>query len=520
MLLRGTFLVTLLGCCAALGVVLTTYEEDNLVVDIVNAPANSIMFLVRLPSDGTGCMDTEAATVEQELVIQSANVTASYSRDLLGPGRYCALVVSNSRNITSQQPLELKDEHPDNGGFLARSEASWNTTVFLQGSYKDGTIETRVNLFENELPMCKELRVALWEAKSSGLDQLVRCNEDIFFVAEKTVAIANLSVVARFEHLQAGNYCVRVTPLQCGPGVEYITIYSKVVELPSALEGSGEPTGEALRSRLLWLLLLPLLFVAAVFIALGAIWVRRRYRLARNKPFILASPLATYRKYRVAPGPPVVKVVYSRDSESHVAAVSRLCELLRRELGFRVEWDEAAMHLAHVTPDWAMAMAQLPCPQFNSTAKTAPTVKMLVIESDGALLKHKAYRNHKDLGLVSDSNVDELYHTTYAALLSNHAQALGDYCHIMVARLPYTTLPDRLDLVPEKRYQLPEHLPLLLQALLYKTKLPVTGAESALRSETYSRFSTALAVAGKFHKEKGFAENSICAKLRAILAQY
>ncbi|XP_075740846.1 uncharacterized protein LOC119163181 isoform X2 [Rhipicephalus microplus] len=480
MLLLGTFLVTLLGCCAALGVVLTTYEEDSLVVEIVNAPANSIMLLVRLPSDASGCMDTEAATVEQELVIQ---------------------VVSNSGNITSQQPLELKDEHPDNGGFLARSEASWNTTVFLQGSYTDGTIETRGNLFENELPQCKELRVALWEAKSSGLDQLVRCNEDIFFVAEKTMTIA-------------------VTPLQCGPGVEYITIYSKVVELPSALEGSGEPTGEALWSRLLWLLLLPLLFVAAVFIALGAIWVRRRYRLARNKTFILASPLATYRKYRVDAGPPVVKVVYSRDSESHVAAVSRLCELLRRELGFRVEWDEAAMHLAHVTPDWAMAMAQLSCPQFNSTAKTAPTVKMLVIESDGALLKHKAYRNHKDLGLVSDSNVDELYHTTYAALLSNHAQALGDYCHIMVARLPYTTLPDRLDLVPEKRYQLPEHLPLLLQALLYKTKLPVTGAESALHSETYTRFTTALADAGKFDKEKGFAENSICAKLRAILAQY
>ncbi|KAL3197418.1 hypothetical protein MRX96_044909 [Rhipicephalus microplus] len=104
MLLRGTFLVTLLGCCAALGVVLTTYEEDNLVVDIVNAPANSIMFLVRLPSDGTGCMDTEAATVEQELVIQSANVTASYSRHLLGPGRYCALP---RRNLHESGVLDI-----------------------------------------------------------------------------------------------------------------------------------------------------------------------------------------------------------------------------------------------------------------------------------------------------------------------------------------------------------------------------------------------------------------------------
>ncbi|KAL1474030.1 hypothetical protein MTO96_038292, partial [Rhipicephalus appendiculatus] len=153
-----------------------------------------------------------------------------------------------------------------------------------------------------------------------------------------------------------------------------------------------------------------------------------------------------------------VKVVYSRDSESHMAAVSRLCELLRRELGFRVEWDEAAMHLAHVTHDWAMAMAQLPCPRFNPDAKAATPVKILVIESDGALLKHQAYRQQKDLGQVSESNVDELYHITYAALLSNQAQALGDYCHITVAQLPYTTLPDRLDLVPETRYMLPEHL--------------------------------------------------------------
>ncbi|KAL1442936.1 hypothetical protein MTO96_046175 [Rhipicephalus appendiculatus] len=214
----------------------------------------------------------------------------------------------------------------------------------------------------------------------------------------------------------------------------------------------------------------------------------------------------------------MVKVVYSRDSESHVAAVSRLCELLRRELGFRVEWDEAAMHLAHVTHDWAVAMALLPCPRFNPDAKAATPVKILVIESDGALLKHQAYRQHKDLGQVSDSNVDELYHITYAALLSNQAQALGDYCHITVARLPYTTLPDRLDLVPETRYMLLEHLQPLLQTLLHGTTLPESRAESALRSEAHNNFSTALADAKKSHNEKGFAEDSTCGKLRAILA--
>lgn len=511
MLLGGTFLVTLLGCCAALGTVLVTKKEDNLQIDIVSAPANSTLFLVRLLSHATGCMDTEASTVEEISWIQDANMTVSYPRRLLEPGRYCALVVSPSGNVTSQQPVEVEDER-----LVALACKTWNATVIVQGSYTQRTIETTVNLFKDQVPQCEKLRVALWNSTRSVLGQSVPCVDGISFVDEEIKAIANLSVVVKFDDLTAGNYCVRVAP-QCEQSEDCLTLTSKVIELPS---GSRElPGGAAVQSRLLWLLLLPLLVGAAVVVALSAFWVRRQSWSARNKPFILGSPLPMFHKPRVDPGPPVVKVVYSRDSEPHVAVVSQLCELLRRELGFRVEWDEAAVDLAHVTHDWAMAMAQLPCPHFNPAAKTTTPVKMLVLESDGALLKHQAYRQHKDLGQVSESNVDELYHTTYAALLSNHAQALGDYCHITVARLPYTTLPDRLDLVPEKRYLLPEHLQPLLQTLLHGTTLPESRAELALRSEAHSRFSTALADAGKSHNEKGFAEDSICGKLRAILTQ-
>lgn len=521
MLLGGTFLVTLLGCCAALGTVSVTNEEDNIEVDIVSAPANSTLFLVRLRSHATGCMDTEASTVEQMLWIQDANMTVSYPRQSLQPGRYCALVVSPSGNVTSQQPLEVKEERPvaPSGTTKPNSLAcsTWNATVTVKGSVKEGTIEAAVNLFEDKVPQCEHLSVALWKPLSSVFDQSIPCVHDISIV-DDIWAIANLSVVVKFDDLSAGNYCVRVTP-RCNPPEDCLTLTSKVIELPAPVDSTEQTGGAAVQSRLLWLLLLPLLAGAAVVIALGVFWVRRQSWLARNKPFVLGSPLPMFHKPRVDPGPPVVKVVYSRDSEPHVAAVSRLCELLRRELGFRVEWDEAAVDLAHVTHDWAMAMAQLPCPHFNPATKTTTPVKMLVLESDGALLKHQAYRQHKDLGQVSESNVDELYHTTYAALLSNHAQALGDYCHITVARLPYTTRPDRLDLVPEKRYLLPEHLQPLLQALLHGTTFPQSRAELALRSEAHSHFSTALAEAGKSHNEKGFAEDSICGKLRAILAQ-
>lgn len=529
MLLGSVFLVALQGCCTVLGTVLVTYEANNLVVDLVSAPQNSTLFLLQLQSHASGCMDTKAATVKEVLLIQEANMRASYSRDSLEPGRYCALVVSPSGNITSEEPLELEEGHRGKdlsganvGGLIPNSVActTWNATVMVQGSYEQGTIQATVKLFESKVLQCEKLHVALWAPWGSARPQSIPCVDSIRFVDEEIQTIANLSVVVKFENLSAGNYCVRVSP-RCEPPEDCLTLTSKVIELFSAQGGSRELTGgaKARQSRLLWLLLLPLLVGAALVIALGAFWVRRQSLLARKRPFIVGSPLPSFHKPRVDPGPPVVKVVYSRDSDSHVTAVSRLCELLQRELGFCVEWDEASAHLAHLTHDWAMAMAQLSCPHYNLAAKAATPVKMLVIESDGALLKHEAYRQHKDLGQVSESNIDELYHTTYAALLSNQAQALDDYCHILVVRLPYTTLPDRLDLVPQKRYLLPHHLQPLLHALLHGTALPESRADLALRSESHSHFSAALANASELHNKEGFADDSLCGKLRAILAQ-
>ncbi|KAH7975556.1 hypothetical protein HPB52_003167 [Rhipicephalus sanguineus] len=272
-------------------------------------------------------------------------------------------VVSPSGNVTSQQPLDVKEERPvaTSGTTKPNSLAcsTWNATVSVKGSVKDGTIEAAVNLFEDKVPQCEHLSVALWKPLSSVFDQSIPCAHDISIVDEKIQAIANLSVVVKFDDLSAGNYCVRVTP-RCNPPEDCLTLTSKVIELPAPEDPTEQTGGAAAQSSLLWLLLLPLLAGAAVVIALGAFWVRRQSWLARNKPFVLGSPLPMFHKPRVDRGPP-----------------------------------------------------------------------------DSA-----------DLGHVSEINVDELYHTTYTALLSNHAQAFGDYCDIMVARLPYTTLPDRLDLVP------------------------------------------------------------------------
>ncbi|XP_077497172.1 uncharacterized protein LOC144107836 [Amblyomma americanum] len=524
-MLRSVVLAFLLRLCLALEVTIEHHRE-HLFVEVDDAPDGSVVRLLKLDPRASTCADSHGAVaILQDYEVTAENKQFSYNVNELPPGKYCAVVVSPSGNYTSQSPAEIKAE-PGFGGNGQGSQPqcrSWNATVVVVASYTQRTVHASVNVFENSPPGCEELRVGLWQVMDSGAStQGHPCNTNIMFAGEETEHLVNSSVAVLFENLTVGNYCVRVTPV-CDPSEDCLTLMSKVIELPSAaLEGASRGP-EATQSQMLWLLLLPLLAGAAAVIALALLWARRQAWGPRNKPFTLPSPLPDDSKPRRDPGPPVVKVVYSRDSEPHVAAVSQLCSLLQSELGIRVEWDEAAAGPAHVTHDWAMAMAQLPCPTFNPAAiqvagKRAPEM-LLVLESDGALLKHQAYRQHKDLGAVSESNIDELYHTTYAALLSNQAQALGDYCHIVVARLPYTTLPSRLDLVPEKRYLLPQHLQQLLAKLLHGMSLPESRADAALSSDACSRFEDALANACNAYDERGFSADSVCGKLQAILRE-
>lgn len=99
----------------------------------------------------------------------------------------------------------------------------------------------------------------------------------------------------------------------------------------------------------------------------------------------------------------VVKVVYSRDCEAHNEVVWRLCTLLRSELGLAVEYDEGAPGRAHLSADWALAMADVACPLFPG-ADGAPEghrrERLLVIESEGGLIKQAAYRRDKVGGRV------------------------------------------------------------------------------------------------------------------------
>ncbi|KAK8778210.1 hypothetical protein V5799_020448 [Amblyomma americanum] len=471
--------------------------------------------------------EVERSVESAEIVpgIEAGSARRTFSDEGLLLGKYCAVVISPNGNYTSQLPAEVMETSGDVTATSIEAQTAclkWNAIIDLEGSYTEGSILVSVSVFGESAPRCEQLRVGLWQVNGSGvLDRHQFCLTDrIKFAREKTESLS-LSVKVLFQNLSAGNYCVRVTPV-CRQPQECLTLVSRVIELPSAPKDLTPEAPEEILTRLKWLLLLlPLVvFLTATIVLLvhrgrGPSWKAHKDSSTQRPPQLhVGTPL-------LDPGPPVLRVVYSRDSESHVAAVWKLCELLEAELGMRVVWDEAAAGPAHVTHDWAMAMAQLPCPLFNPEAVQAEgsltAEKILVLESDGALLKHQAYRRHKDIGTVSESNVDELYHTTYAALLSNQAQALGDYCHIMVARLPYTTLPGRLDLVPEKRYLLPQHLRPLLAALLHGTALPQSRVDTALSSHACRRFGDALAHAANLHENTGFDADSLCGRLQSML---
>ncbi|XP_077552162.1 uncharacterized protein LOC144166529 [Haemaphysalis longicornis] len=505
------------------------YADGGLEVDVGDAQPGWDLLVVRATEWEEGGLPCAGpSTLVKQQTIQAGQQKILFPADGLEPGLYCAVVVSPGENLTSLRPAEIKAtldmgpnpvKEPIQADWSFPDEVNvapclkWSAVVTLKGDYNLHTVEANVEPRVD--PGCEQLRVTLWhltaEAAAEG-----DCVHDIMLSQQLYAPLPEHSADVRFEDVSPGNYCVRVTPLCNMSGCpspclnkssDCLSLTSQVLELPPVPQQTGRPSGGgAPEGRLLWLLLVPLLVASALVMAGAVWWARHRAWLAaRSKKATLPVPPGTVPPRQ----PPVeVRVVYSRDSEAHVAAVGQLCALLQSELGVRVEFDEAATGPAHVTHDWALAMAHLPCPRFNEAPQGGRRVKMLVLESDGALLKHQAYRLHKDVGVASESSVDELYHTTYAALLSQQAQALGDYCHLLVARLPYTTLPDRLDLVPEKRFLLPHHLPHLLEALLHD---PAKGKGSggqqriaaALRSEARARLDRALALAGSAHQADG-----------------
>ncbi|XP_077540867.1 uncharacterized protein LOC144153088 isoform X2 [Haemaphysalis longicornis] len=503
------------------------YTDGGLEVDVGDAQPGWDLLLVRaIEGEEGGLPCVGPSTLVKHQAIQADQQKILFPAAGLEPGLYCAVVVSPAGNLTSLRPAEIKATLDMGGANLVKEPTrakrslaeyheepcpNWSATVTPKGDYYRRAIEAYVELDVH--PRCEKLRVTLFrlrdEAASKG-----DCGDNVILdVDNQTHPLRGPSLVVRFENVSSGNYCVHVKPVVCERTWDCRSLSSEVLELfpvPEVLQQSGRPSGGgAPEGQLLWLLLVPLL-VALALLMVGAVWLaRRRARLAASsKKATLPVPPGTVPPRQQ---PVEVRVVYSRDSAAHVAAVGQLCALLQSELGVRVQYDEAATGPAHVTHDWALAMAHLPCPRFNEAPQGGRRVKMLVLESDGALLKHRAYRLHKDVGVASESSVDELYHTTYAALLSQQAQALGDYCHLLVARLPYTTLPDRLDLVPEKRFLLPQHLPHLLEALLHDSAKGEGGGgqqqqqriAAALGSEARAQLDRALALAGSVHQGNG-----------------
>ncbi|XP_077541342.1 uncharacterized protein LOC144153581 isoform X1 [Haemaphysalis longicornis] len=507
------------------------YTDGGLEVDVGDAQPGWDLLLVRaIEGEEGGLPCAGPSTLVKHQAIQAGQQKILFPAAGLEPGLYCAVVVSPAGNLTSLRPAEIKatlDTGPNLVKEPTRAKRSlakrsleepcrnWSAMVIPKGDYYRRAIEVYVELDVH--PRCEKLRVTLFRLRDEDASK-GDCENVIMDVDNQTHPLRGHSLDVRFENVSSGNYCVHVKPV-CEKTRDCRRVSSKVLELPpvsarmpvgavpEVLQQSGRPSGGgAPEGQLLWLLLVPLLVTLALLMV-GAVWLaRRRARLAASsKKATLPVPPGTVPPRQQ---PVEVRVVYSRDSEAHVAAVGQLCALLQSELGVRVEYDEAATGPTHVTHDWALAMAHLPCPRFNEAPQGGRRVKMLVLESDGALLKHRAYRLHKDVGVASESSVDELYHTTYAALLSQQAQALGDYCHLLVARLPYTTLPDRLDLVPEKRFLLPDHLPHLLEALLHDPAKGPGGQQqqriaAALRSEARARLDRALALAGSAHQGDG-----------------
>ncbi|KAM7282797.1 uncharacterized protein ISCGN_000037 [Ixodes scapularis] len=303
-------------------------------------------------------------------------------------------------NVSSVHPVEVGRSPPATatpGGC-----SSWNATIVVTASYTSSWVEADVQV--HQWPQCRhQFRVGLWEVLRPPGPGEEPCVFDIAIVQEVQRSLEGVnSSVVHFENMTAGNYCVRVTPM-CPGSSDCLTLFSKVVELPEVVQPEKQRSSRGRPSLVLVALVaVPLLVVGLLGCTLVQLWRRHRCLPPGTRPRKPPVPGPVGEKAPLPPdihaALPVVKVVYSRDCEAHNEVVWRLCTLLRSELGLAVEYDEGAPGRAHLSADWALAMADVACPLFPG-ADGAPEghrrERLLVIESEGGLIKQAAYRRDK-----------------------------------------------------------------------------------------------------------------------------
>lgn len=454
------------------------------------------LLLLRLPDSVDDCLSKEAQVARKE-PIPPGKQAIDFGIDSLKPGNYCAMVSGPMANESSLHPVQVGWSTAMSTAAETGSCSNWNAIVVVTASYITSRVDAELDV--KMWPGCSRVfRVGLWRDPLDN-DQLA-CLIGIARVEEVEISLpAGNSAVVSFENMTAGNYCVRVTPI-CSGILDCLTLCSKVVELPEPVQSAEQrlPQGH-LSTGLLALILVPLLLLGLLGCVLVELWRRRRRH--RTTARLCNPPELGSVKKPLPPAShlPVVKVVYSRDFEAHNEAVWRLCSLLQSGLGLRVEYDEGTPGRAHLNAEWALAMADIACPRFprdDEGETKGRAEKLLFIESEGGLIKQSAYRQDKDVGQCSETMWDDLYHTTYTALISRQAQALGDYCHIHVARFCYSPDSTRLNLVPATRYTLPEHTEELLRVLLHgwtqDNEDIETRVRGAMASDAHARFQEAL----------------------------
>ncbi|CAN7981764.1 unnamed protein product [Ixodes pacificus] len=442
----------------------------RLEVDFGPADPGAQLLLLLLLDPGQGCLSPRA------LVSRRENITVS------GP----------AANVSSLHPVEVGRSPPATATLGGCS--SWNATIVVTASYTSSWVEADVQV--HQWPRCPhQFRVALWEVLQPPGPGEEPCVFDIAPVQEVQRSLDGVnSSVVHFENMTAGNYCVRVSttflPL---PARE-----SCAVSRPSAV----------------W----HLRFGPSALDSLQQSVIKPRARATLVQQRRKASLIAVAIKYLMAactPGQRCARVPVISGIQHERATKITLVFLIfnNSQVCHKSVWvwhyatalqtDYLGKQYSRTGPDvhgWNVSKlleARRVLLAAVETVSTKLLYEKLGIVNCGAVYTNRgtALPSPQDVGLSSGSMWDDLYHTTYTALLSRQAQALGDYCHILVARFSYSPSSPRLDLVPEKRYVLPTHTRELLEALLHgwmDEKDVPARIQNVCASDAHTHFQEAL----------------------------
>ncbi|XP_076312227.1 uncharacterized protein LOC143225911 isoform X2 [Tachypleus tridentatus] len=422
-------------------------------------------FSIEIFNDDHTCNMSETNSGSLIMEIKKIKDTTFIIRNL-SSGHYCARIKAFHPKCSSDDAcryfyhsFEINKEEAKKGC------DKWNAKVFYEQLEDESGIRfffIPIN-YENEKCQYKEFTVILFPNVSSTSCNYVGTVDVELLIKKSRIKETDLV----FRNLPRGSHCIRINAFNLGCPLEICRNVFAPIEYPAVETSSTISSLEPEKFQPHWLypvagsvlgvLVVLILFISLVFRrsvnckTLQTIRTRDSCIEGVTSSTPMLQDPSTQRNNRLQ-----VFILYFHDSPVLVETVKIFTSFLRKLCEVDVVLDTEEECDILISPEtWISKQLKYFCSKRKTKNCDEKEKKIILVESSGAVRCQKALCERK---IIQPKDVLDLFCYGLSIIMAN-MESIKDYCHLMVIRFPNASDNDTLlNIVPGKRYSIPEHL--------------------------------------------------------------